>query len=459
MALEFMVQTEDTTPEASLSIPPDFLASVETWLQSFADQVMSYGSLWQLIAIVAAGIIAFPFARYVSGRLKTAAQAQESKTILFRVYATLARVVWPAFIVVLLWVATAAFNAYGLDNNGLRISASLLNAWIVVRLITSNMKSGAWSTIIAFVTWMIAALYILRLLDPVTTSLDSVALEFGGSRFSILRIITSGVIAFVALWVGRVAGDAAQSQLRSTRQLTPSMAGMLGQVAKIGLMVIAAIFALNAIGVNLTALTVFSGAIGIGVGFGLQAIFSNFISGVIILMEKSIKVGDFIELQSGVTGEVREINIRSTLITTNDNVDILVPNEEFIKAQVINWTLKETSRRMHISFGVAYGTDKETVKKAALEAAANVEWTFDDGGPRAPQVWLVGFGDSSLDYELVVWLTEVAVKKPAKVKATYNWEIHTALAKYDLEIPFPQRDLHFRSPDTIRIKLDKEEDT
>lgn len=458
MTFSLQDEQEPLDLEASLAIPPDLLNSAEAWLQSVVDQIVSLDSLWQLIAIVAAAILAFPFARFVAKRLKAESIKQDGKTILFRVYASLARIVWPAFTVLFLWIATTGFNAYGLENNGLRVAASLLNAWIVVRVITSNMKGGAWSTILAFGTWMIAALYILRLLDPVTTSLDSVAIEFGGSRFSMLRIITSGVIAVFALWAGRVAGDAAQSQLRSTRQLTPSMAGMLGQVAKIGLMVIAAIFALNAIGVNLTALTVFSGAIGIGVGFGLQAIFSNFISGVIILMEKSIKVGDFIELQSGVTGEVREINIRSTLITTNDNVDILVPNEEFIKAQVINWTLKETSRRMHISFGVAYGTDKETVQKAALEAAANVEWTYDDGGPRAPQVWLVEFGDSSLNYELVVWLTEVAVKKPAKVKAAYNWELHSALKKYELEIPFPQRDLHVRSPDAIRIRLDKAED-
>ncbi len=148
---------------------------------------------------------------------------------------------------------------------------------------------------------------------------------------------------------------------------------------------------------------------------------------------------------------VTEISIRSTKVTTNDNVDILVPNEEFIKAQVISWTLSDTQRRLRIPFGVAYGTDKELVRKAGLEVAAKLDWTMDDGGNRAPQVWLVGFGDSSLDFELAVWLTDEATKKPAKVNADYYWELHTALHKYDIEIPFPQRDLHLRSPDTIRI--------
>jgi potassium efflux system protein len=187
------------------------------------------------------------------------------------------------------------------------------------------------------------------------------------------------------------------------------MAGLLGQVLKIAFIIIAILIALQVVGVNLTALTILSGTLGIGIGFGLQAIFSNFVSGLIILIEKSVKVGDFIELQSGVTGLVREINIRSTLVTTNDNVDILVPNEEFIKAQVINWTLREARRRTHVPFGVAYGSDKELVRKAGFEAADEVEWTLKGMPGRSPQVWLTKFGDSALEFELVVWFTDAAV--------------------------------------------------
>ena len=262
-------------------------------------------------------------------------------------------------------------------------------------------------------------------------------------------------MAGIALWIGRIAGDAAQTQLKGSKSLTPSMAGLLGQVVKIAFMIISVMIALNAVGVNLTALTVFSGALGVGVGFGLQAILSNFMSGIIILFEKSVKVGDFIELESGLNGAVKEINIRSTLVTTNDNVDILVPNEEFIKCRLTNWTLKETARRLRVSFGVAYGSDKELVRKAGLEAAAAVDWTLDDGIRPAPQVWLVGFGDSSLDFQLVVWLKDDAVSRPAKVQADYNWALHTALEKYDLEIPFPQRDINFRSSSPVRVQIEK----
>ena len=203
--------------------------------------------------------------------------------------------------------------------------------------------------------------------------------------------------------------------------------------------------ALSSIGLDLTKVAFFASALGVGIGFGLQSVVNNFISGLILLFERSLKIGDFVELESGVTGEVTDISIRATRVTTNDNIDILVPNSEFVNGRVTSWTLRETARRIKVKFGVAYGTDKELVKKAALEAADAVPFTFANQGPRRSQVWLVGFGDSSLDFQLVVWLTADAVKRPGAVQAAYYWALEDALAKYGIEIPFPQRDLHLRS--------------
>ena len=149
-------------------------------------------------------------------------------------------------------------------------------------------------------------------------------------------------------------------------------------------------------------------------------------------------------------GEVREVNIRNTVISTNDNIDIIVPNSEFVNGTVTDWTFRDAYRRLRIPFGVAYGTDKE-LGKAGLEAAASVEHTLT-GQPRwEPQIWLVGFGDSSLNFELVVWLTPTAVKRPAAVNAAYCWTLETALRRHGIEIPFPQRDLHIRTAAPLRI--------
>jgi potassium-dependent mechanosensitive channel len=146
-----------------------------------------------------------------------------------------------------------------------------------------------------------------------------------------------------------------------------------------------------------------------------------------------------------VTGEVKEINTRATLISTNDRVDVLVPNSEFINGTVTNWSLREKHIRTRIPFGVAYGTDKELVKKAALEAASLLLHELKGRHAKPAEVWLVGFGESSLNFELVLWLQPEAVKRPRNVLAAYNWELETALAKYGIEIPFPQRDLHIKS--------------
>jgi potassium efflux system protein len=149
-------------------------------------------------------------------------------------------------------------------------------------------------------------------------------------------------------------------------------------------------------------------------------------------------------LESGVTGEVQSVNIRSTMITTNDNIDILVPDSEFVNGRVTYWTLREAYRRMRIPFDIAYGTNKDLVKIAALEASDEVTHTLQTPG-REPQVWLVNFGESSLDFELVLWLIPESVKRPGAVNAACTLAIESALALYEIEIPFPQRDLHVRS--------------
>lgn len=218
----------------------------------------------------------------------------------------------------------------------------------------------------------------------------------------------------------------------------------LTRISRYGVWILGTLLGLNYLGFNLASLAFVGGAIGVGIGFGLQNIFSNFISGIIILVEKILKVGDFVDLQSGVMGRVSEIGMRYTRITTNASVDVIVPNAEFVNGRVTNWTYNEQFRRMHIPFGVAYGTDKSLVREAGIAAAHKVDATVLDGD-RKPDVWLVGFGESSLDFELVVWVGFDAVASPGRTTARYLWAIEDELRKRNIEIPFPQRDLHIRS--------------
>ncbi|MEC9341173.1 MAG: mechanosensitive ion channel domain-containing protein [Pseudomonadota bacterium] len=259
---------------------------------------------------------------------------------------------------------------------------------------------------------------------------------------SLLQLL---LVLFAAWWVSRIVQTAMTRVAARRNTLNPASLYAMERVIHYAILALGFFIGLSVIGLNLSSFAIVAGALGVGIGFGLQSVFNNFISGLIILFERSLKVGDFVELGSGVSGEVKEINVRSTLINTNDNIDVLVPNSEFISSQMINWTLNEAVRRIHVSFGVAYGSDKEKVKQAALDAAQMTPHTLTGVAGREPQVWLVNFGDSSLDFELVVWVKPEAVKRPSKVNAEYLWHIETKLGEYGIEIPFPQRDLHLRS--------------
>jgi small-conductance mechanosensitive channel len=269
----------------------------------------------------------------------------------------------------------------------------------------------------------------------------------GSNGFEVtVGTLLAGVVVLVVLWV--VTRAVRRAFLRYEARHDAANRAMIYTVSRLThyvLLVIGVLIALTVAGVPMSQFGLFIGALGVGLGFGLQAIFNNFVSGLIILFERSLKIGDFVELASGLHGEVRDIQIRYTRVTTNDNIDVLVPNSEFVNKPVINWTLREASRRLHVKFGVAYGTDKELVKKAGLEAAAEVPFTLSLEGKRRPHVWLTEFGDSSLNFELVVWLTAEATKRVRGVEAAYNWALHGALQKYGIEIPFPQRDLNVRS--------------
>ncbi len=217
--------------------------------------------------------------------------------------------------------------------------------------------------------------------------------------------------------------------------------------------VLGTLIGLNYLGIDLSNIALLGSAFAVGLGFGLQNIVSNFVSGVIILLERSLKVGDFVELESGVRGSVKEIAMRYTRITTNDALDILVPNSEFINGKVENWTLDDSFRRMRIPFGVAYGTAKEKVREAGLAAATKVAGVVNEGRMKT-DVWLVAYGDSSVNYELIIWADRSLTTRPGSTHAALMWALDDELARLKIEIPFPQRDLHMRSG-TLDVSLSR----
>ena len=258
----------------------------------------------------------------------------------------------------------------------------------------------------------------------------------------ILRVL---IILAVAWLLSRGVRHTIRRVSRSESSGTQASWYTVGRLTHYGIIIIAVFIALSSIGLDFSNLALVAGALSVGIGFGLQSIVSNFVSGLIILFEHTLRVGDYIELDTGLTGTVKAINVRSTLIKTNDNIDIVVPNSEFVTTRLTNWTLGERILRVRIPFGVAYGSDKELVKKAALEAAADVSYTLTNMKGRDPDVWLVEFGDSSLNFLLLVWVNRQGAKRPTRTRAAYLWALETKFKEHGIEIPFPQRDLNLRS--------------
>ena len=214
----------------------------------------------------------------------------------------------------------------------------------------------------------------------------------------------------------------------------------IAQIVSNLVLVIGIFIVLENTGIHLAALTVFAGAVGVGVGFGLQNIASNFISGLVILAERPITIGDRVEV-AGVVGQVQQIRARSTVILTNDNIAMIVPNSKFIDSPVTNWTYSDPRVRFRVPIGVAYGSDVNKVREALIAAGRSNSHVLEDP---APSVFLNKFGESSIDFELVVWSREMS-HRPSRFKSDLNFAIEEKLREAGIEIPFPQRDLHIRS--------------
>ena len=258
----------------------------------------------------------------------------------------------------------------------------------------------------------------------------------------IIKMLMIVVFGYLLSWTIRHLLERLQHRRKYAKS---SAVYTLGRILHYIIIITAIFAALGTIGLDFTNFALIAGALSVGIGFGLQSIVNNFVSGLILLFEGSLRVGDYIELDNGLRGTVKEINTRATVINTNDSVDMVVPNSEFVTSRLTNWTLRDPVGRLRVDFGVAYGSDKDLVKEAALEAASEVDAILQHTPGREPQVRLVKFGDSSLDFQVLVWVSKLGLRRPGRTKAEFMWVLETKLNEKGIEIPFPQRDLHLRS--------------
>jgi len=270
--------------------------------------------------------------------------------------------------------------------------------------------------------------------------LDYPLVELGGKPLTFNHLIKLVVILVLVLVLERYLRRLLRRRVLARTRLEPDLQYAVSRFAGYCFIAIGFFFAFKAINLDLSAFAVLIGALGIGIGFGLQNIVSNFISGLIILAERPIAIGHRIEV-GGVAGQVTRINLRSTTVVTNDNITIIVPNTDFITHAVTNWSHGDPKVRVRLSLGVAYGSDVEKLRRVLLEVAAENPSVLRDP---EPSVRFIGFGDSSLDFELAVWTIAMA-HRPTRFRSDLFFAIEHKLRENGIEIPFPQRDLHLRS--------------
>lgn len=270
--------------------------------------------------------------------------------------------------------------------------------------------------------------------------LDFPLVRAGGIQFTVGHLIELAVLLALVLIGEMVFRRVFLARLLKRSRLRPSVQFAVTQIARYTLLVLGIYLSLQAVEINLSSLAFLAGALGVGVGFGLQNIISNFISGLIILAEQPIALGDRVEV-SGAVGRVTEISLRSTKVVTSDNICIIVPNSNLITGTVVNWSHGDPTVRTRLQVGVAYGTDIEKVRTLLLEVAAADPDILKNP---EPEVLFVGYGDSSINFELAVWSTAVT-DKPLRFKSRIYFAMHKILEANKIEIPFPQRDLHLRS--------------
>lgn len=344
-------------------------------------------------------------------------------------------------------------EAMGWPDRLLNVTVSLLTAWVVIRVASQLIRDATWGKLFAVVAWTIAALNIVDLLQPTIALLDAAAVSLGDIRISAMTVIKGVITLILLLWLAAITSRLLEQRVQALPNLTPSVQVLIGKMIKILLVTVAVLAAVNAVGIDLTALAVFSGAVGVGLGFGLQKVVSNFVSGIILLLDRSVKPGDTIAV-AGYYGRIDSLGARYASVITRDGIEHLIPNEEFITTRVENWSYSNELLRLKKTVGIHYKSDVRKAIDLCLDAATNTERVLSD--PK-PVCLLRNFGDSSIDLEIRFWIRD-PMNGRANVTSELLLGIWDRFADNGISIPYPQRDLHLHSSDDLRFGEDRSAD-
>jgi small-conductance mechanosensitive channel len=428
---------------------PSRLHRFEADLYAFLEELTRPWVLVQLLIVAACIVVALALGGRIEALLEPRVREVHGRPRLLRLLALLLRRSR--------WIVTALLLAIALlvvrlvapldPSVVLRVAFALAAAWVVISVVSRLIRNRALARLVAWVAWVFVALRIIGALDEVASSLDAVAVTIGTTRVSLWFTIEAILLMAGLLWLAVGAGNFAERQIALNPDLTPSLRVLIGKLIKIALLVLAGAAALGILGIDFTALAFFGGALGLGIGFGLQKVVSNFVSGIIILLDKSIKPGDTIAI--GETfGWVRSLRARFVSVITRDGREYLIPNEDFVTQRVENWSFTDTLVRIDVTFGVSYDSDPHQVRRLAVEAVRKIARVEERP---SPVCHLTEFGASSLDFILRFWIADPQ-NGVTNVRGEALLACWDAFKAAGIAIPFPHRQVLVEKPIPVRME-------
>lgn len=431
------------------------MENLPQWLEQARVFLASFETLKALAVIIAVMLAAWLAAirsrGYFKKRLDDISPVDESnplQSMRRSVFKAGPRLAFATTLVLLIWAVASILNQLGNPSTLVESFASLATAWSAIFLVTVLVHDRSWIRLAALIAYFIAGLSIFNLLTPATGFLDEVAFNVGEAKVSILRMLKAAVFGAVIFWIASALARFLNHKVHKAGDISPAFQELLGKSIKVLLFVVAFLLVLGLTGIDLTGIAIFGGAIGVGIGFGLQTVVSNLISGFILLLDRSIKPGDVIEIDQ-TYGVVNTLGARYASVLTRDGTEHLIPNEQLIKQKVINWSFSDQNIRVKVPIGISYENDPHQAISVCVAAAKATPRVLKSP---APNCLLRGFGDSSVDLELRFWIADPH-EGVANIASAVLLNIWDAFKENHIAIPYPQRDLHLQSSTPLRVEI------
>ncbi len=423
--------------------PVDFKTTWEEVSAFFTDPsvTLQLGVMGGLLAL------AYAATRFTKKNIRPLAENPDSPALLRKAWTTLEGMVAPLYLLALSLLTVVVFHRHHVPTHDLiRPFTSVAAAWGVFRLVSAFIKSRAWLRLVAVTAFGVAALHSFGLLGVTTELLRNFGFNLGSTRISALDLLNGTAVLLALLWGASLLSSAGESRIRSLPHLPPSLQVLLGKILRAALVFLSFAIALSTVGLDLSSFALLGGAVGVGIGFGLQKVVSNLVSGLILLLDRSIKPGDVIEID-GTYGWINSLRARYASVITRDGKEHLIPNEDLITNRVVNWSFSDRNVRVRVPIGISYESDPREAISLCLQAAQAAPRCLNEPEPRC---LLTSFGDHSVNLELRFWIEDPS-NGVGNVRSEVLLSVWDRFQEAGIEIPYPQQDIRVRGlPEDFR---------